>query len=247
MAGLATSVSGAQYEQAADDAFIVDMSTFSNRPEESDDAVIIYIRSSPNSSVEPVLSQIGSICSSFFKSFLPPPDPTPRPNRDSPAYSSSAPSDLTVTNVLQTFGKAVNSLTKGTFNFIDQLRTTDTVVSLGLRKEVPFERWYYDHGLDNPIKDDSELMNARIWAVIAVGEGVLRTIAAVASYAILESFQPEKSAPELDILKAQWRGFTLSLIAIASPNMAKENVYKAGRCTIGNIASRYEWGTEYTG
>jgi hypothetical protein len=87
-----------------------------------------------------------------------------------------------------------------------------------------------------------------MWAFIAAGEGILRTIAAVAAYAIMSAFKAESSALQLDKFTAQWRGLVHSVIAIASPNRAKESVYDGRQIMIGPNASKYLcWGTSYKG
>ena len=119
--------------------------------------------------------------------------------------------------------------------------------SYGLRKEVPFERWFFDYGFQTPIDSIPDLMKVRFWAVLAAGEGVIRTTTAIVSLVYSKVFCKDDSAVRLDILKAQWLGFTLSLLAIVSPNSAKSVADNQGQPLIGCSIFDWKWGNLYTG
>jgi hypothetical protein len=139
-------------------------------------------------------------------------------------------------------------------NAFDRIRQAvhdvgDTVrsVKYGLRQEVPFERWFFDHGFQTPLTHPSALISAHIWAVIAAGEGGIRTTIEATTYVFSLVFEPKESDRHLDILKAQWQGFTLSLLAILSPNTAKRAADNNGQPLIGSSIFTWTWGTPYAG
>jgi hypothetical protein len=119
--------------------------------------------------------------------------------------------------------------------------------SYGLRQEVPFERWFFDHGFQKPITDPIDLMKAHAWALLAAFEGAMRTSAEAASYVFSRIFEPQETHRHLDVLKAQWQGLTLSMLAILSPNAAKSMADNSGRPIIGCSLLNWRWGTLYTG
>lgn len=120
-------------------------------------------------------------------------------------------------------------------------------VSYGLRQEVPFERWFFDHGFQKPIDRPDHLIKAHAWALLAVSEGALRTCAETVAYIFSHIFEPQESERHLNVLKAQWQGLTLSLLAIISPNAAKQMADNQGQSTIGCSLLEWRWGTLYTG
>lgn len=232
MFGPARPVSRAEFvlpDQFPNDDFVVDMAPYTTISEQVDQMI-----------------ESDSFFASLFDSAFSPAHP--RTNRvRPPAYSSVPSSDRMVPSVVQVVGSTLSNLASRASNLLNQASNVLAVASIGLRKEVPFERWYFDHNFDTPIEDGTALIEAHFWAVLAAGEGILRTIAAVASYAFALAFLPKETALSLDILNAQWRGLTLSVLAIVSPNQAKKNVFDSGRITIGAAASNYNWGTLYTG
>ncbi len=140
-------------------------------------------------------------------------------------------------------------------NAFDRIRATINNIgaafrsaSYGLRQEVPFERWFYDHGFQKPLDDPMELMKARTWALLSVVEGGIRILAELASSIYAQVMEPNEAERHLDVLKAQWQGFTLSLLAVVSPNMAKEKAHNSeGQPLIGSSILNWKWGTLYTG
>lgn len=138
---------------------------------------------------------------------------------------------------------------------IDYLRTTFQhigtaylAVRYGLRQEVPFERWFFDYGFQKPLEDPLELIKARQWALLAAAEGAFRTTAELACYVYSQVIESKNSEHHLNILKAQWQGFTLSLLAVVSPNLAKEKAHHSeGKPLIGASLLNWKWGTLYTG
>jgi hypothetical protein len=119
--------------------------------------------------------------------------------------------------------------------------------SYGLRQEVPFERWFFDHGFQKPIDKLSPLIKAHLWAVLAAGEGTVRTSAESAAYVFSLVFDRNHRNQHLDVLKAQWQGLTLSLLAILSPNAAKRRADNHGDPLIGCSIFNWKWGTLYSG
>lgn len=123
-----------------------------------------------------------------------------------------------------------------------------SAIAYGLRQEVPFERWFFDQGFQKPIDDPMEAMKARAWALLAAIEGGIRITAEVASLLYAQVFEPKESERHLDVLKAQWQGFTLSLLAVVSPNAAKEKAHHSeGSPLIGAYLLNWKWGTLYGG
>ena len=89
-------------------------------------------------------------------------------------------------------------------------------------------------------------MKARCWAVLAAGEGAFKTTVKAATYGLSLIFKPADSNLQLQILRAQWQGLTLSLLAIASPNQAKEKAHNASALPIiGATPANWTWGTYY--
>ena len=169
-------------------------------------------------------------------------------------------------HVFNRTGSAVASLNLYN-NFIENMTVHASVAShqaeaafkatvFGLRKEVPFERWFFDHNFHHPIHNNLDLMNARFCAVLATCESAIRTVAAIASSIFAMIFEPSELDTQLDILDVQTEGFFSSLVAIISPNTAK---WEAEHYGIGNSASssnypldypqrsNHAWGTLYTG
>ena len=128
------------------------------------------------------------------------------------------------------------------------LRNTARAASYGLRQEVPFERWFFDHGFQKPIDNPSDLIKAHVWAVLAAGEGIIRTTAEATAFIFSRLFEPSESERHLNVLKAQWQGLTLSLLAVISPNLAKATAdNQGGRPLIGCSLIDWKWGMLYTG
>ena len=117
----------------------------------------------------------------------------------------------------------------------------------GLRKEVPFERWFFDHGFDAPLLDSQDQMRARAWALFSALEGSVRATAATLSYLFSFVLEPQEKQRYLDMLKAQTQGLYLSLLAVASPNAAKVKAYNNGNPAIGGSLLNWQWGKLYTG
>ena len=130
-------------------------------------------------------------------------------------------------------------------------------LSYGLRQEVPFERWFYDHGFQTPIENTQDLIKARAWAILATLEGSIKVAAEAVSFAFEMALVSGNRSSALsghfqhhsEVLNAQWQGLSLSLLAIASPNQAKEKANNAGGSgpLIGASILDWKWGTLYNG
>lgn len=151
-------------------------------------------------------------------------------------------------------GHLINQTVSRAQNALDRIRDAIYTIgnaaraaSYGLRQEVPFERWFFDHGFQKPIENPSDLIQAHAWAVLAAAEGSIRTSAEAASYVFSLVFEPKESERHSDVLKAQWQGLTLSLLAIVSPNAAKEKADNHGQPLIGCSLLDWRWGTLYIG
>jgi len=144
---------------------------------------------------------------------------------------------------------------------LDYLKSIpDLLLALGkkigypLRQEVPFERWYF-HATDK----SSELSNpihGRIWAVIYLGESLLRTAAELVTYAIAtiagQAFpkMAEHKKNHLEVLKAQVQALFLNILAIASPEAAIKKAEGNGSNKapfVGCRIDQWHWGTPYVG
>lgn len=132
-------------------------------------------------------------------------------------------------------------------NAIHILGNCYAAASYGLRQEVPFERWFFDHGFQKPIDDPSHLIKAHSWAIMTALEGLVRVSAESVSYVYSKIFAPEECERHLDVLKAQWQGLNLSLLAVVSPNAAKTKADNHGKPLIGCSIFQWRWGTLYTG
>lgn len=170
---------------------------------------------------------------------------------------------------LQYFGSQANQLVNNAGsrfqNVFDRIRSALNSIghalratSYGLRQEVPFERWFFDHGFETPLDKPIDLAKAHAWAVIAACEGIVRTTAEAASYVFslildpkytfLPIVEPKESDRHLDVLKAQAQGLSLSLLAIISPNAAKQKAHNPGGAPlIGASLLNWKWGSLYVG
>jgi hypothetical protein len=155
-------------------------------------------------------------------------------------------SNINVNHVLQQAG----GLARRALTNIIALITGDTVI---LRQEVPFERWFRDHGYDAHITDSKLELNARGCAVLAALEGAVRTVAE--SIALFMASFISKNSTDADkhqsVLKAQTQGLQLSLMAILSPNDVKDHIKEKNTTSqepiIGCRKSQLRWGTPYQG
>lgn len=144
-------------------------------------------------------------------------------------------------------GQVFNNAASQVRSFLNSLGAAVQRSTTGLRQEVPFERWFLDHGFQAPIEDFSSRMQARGWAMIAVAEGTVRTIAEAVCYVFSKVFEPSHSDRHLSVLQAQWTGLRLSLLAVAAPNLAKDRADNNGNPIIGCSLLDWRWGTLYTG
>lgn len=116
---------------------------------------------------------------------------------------------------------------------------------IGLRKEIPFEWWYFHY--QNKTNDSCENWKQRGWAVLDLCLGALKIIYEAMLWcaikiAKLVSLEFEKPY-HTDILGAQCRGFLLSVHAIWSPDGAKT---AEGIKDIGCPLDNWTWGTVIT-
>ncbi|MBS0603979.1 MAG: hypothetical protein JSS60_02960 [Verrucomicrobia bacterium] len=160
--------------------------------------------------------------------------------------------------ILEYFGSQANQLANNAASrfssafdrirgVLTSLGNTLRSASYGLRQEVPFERWFFDHGFQNPIDNPVDQIKARAWALAATLEGGVRITAEAASYVFSLAIEPQDSHRHLDVLKAQLQGFSLSLLAILSPNDAKAKAHNGGNPIIGSSLIDWKWGSLYTG
>lgn len=127
---------------------------------------------------------------------------------------------------------------------LPSLTATCCVIN-GLREQVPFERWFFDQCMERPLEDHE--MEARVWALWALLEGGIRTVAEAVCFAWSRIFLTSGSERHYEVLSAQWQGFILSTLAILSPNWAKEKAHNSGNPIIGVSMTEWRWGTTYHG
>lgn len=114
----------------------------------------------------------------------------------------------------------------------------------GLRKEVPFECWYFHY--QNKTNDSCENWKQRGWAVLDLSLGTLKIVYeamlwVAVNVAQLVSIKFEKPFEDhADILAAQCKGFLLSGYAVWSPDGAKTAEWVKD---IGCPLNRWTWGT----
>ncbi len=147
-----------------------------------------------------------------------------------------------------------NPMLNGFTSALDRLRHVVTTlarsaaaVGYGLRQEVPFERWFFNQGFHRPIDNQTQLMNARAWALLAAIEGAIKVVAEGTAFVYARILSPPDANRHLEVLNAQWQGLTLSLLAIVSPNDAKAKAHNGGNPIIGSNPLNWRWGTLYTG
>lgn len=139
-------------------------------------------------------------------------------------------------------------------NGLDRIRSAIAMLgnalrsaSYGLRQEVPFERWFFDHGFQKPIVNPIDLIKARLWAVLAIGEGTMRTTIEAVTCVFSLIFAPKERQSHLNALKAQCLGLALSYLAAVLPNTAKAIADNHGQPIVGCSLLEWRWGTLYTG
>ena len=148
-------------------------------------------------------------------------------------------------SIIESGGRVLNNAIDGGRCF------AKSIISIrhGLRQEVPYERWFYDHNFDTPLDNCNDLIKAHLWAVVATAEGVVRALAEVVSYVFALAFETQEDAKRhFEVLEAQATGLALSLLAIVSPNHAKTyTINSDGKRIIGAPLTNWRWGTLYTG
>lgn len=149
---------------------------------------------------------------------------------------------------------AVSNISAGLHTAFDRIRAAINSLGsnlrsagYGLRQEVPFERWFYDHGFQTPIDKPVDLIKAHVWAIISSYEAAFRLGAEAASCVFSLVFAPQNTARHIDVLKAQAKGFGLSLLAAVSPNTAKQVAHNEGSPIIGASLLNWQWGSLYVG
>lgn len=125
-------------------------------------------------------------------------------------------------------------------------------IAYGLRKEIPFERWFYHYGLNINISDAeiSEKIKARAWALFAFGESLLQSAASLAQFCFAKIFNhPEEQ--HLNKLKALGISIGFSAAAVVSPENAVTAASSSDGNTLCPIGRHGEFGdftgTLYTG
>ncbi len=131
-------------------------------------------------------------------------------------------------------------------SFIADFRQRNDGTQWGLRQEIPFERWFYEMGFQNPITDSDQLLKAHLWAVPAVLEGLIKTVAEAVMLFFAAS--DEEKNRHFEVLKAQWVGLSFSLLAVIMPNLAKDKAANPGGIPlVGCSMVDWKWGTPYNG
>ena len=136
----------------------------------------------------------------------------------------------------------------------DMLRALGKQLAYPMRQEIPFERWYFH--ATNKSSELSNPIHGRLWAVIYLGESILRTAVELLAYAIAtvagEAFpnMAKHKEEHLEVLKAQAQALSLNLLAIISPEAAikkaqGQDVNK--KPLIGCRVDQWHWGTPYLG
>jgi hypothetical protein len=140
----------------------------------------------------------------------------------------------------------INSLLQAIDSNRQEIRSLLRSTNYGLRYEVPFERWYYDHGFQKPVDNFADHISARAWALLDTLEGAVRCIVEIITNLYSQLFSTQDTERHFDILSSQWQGLQLSLLAILSPDSAKKRVYNSqGQPLIGASVHNWEWGTLY--
>lgn len=149
---------------------------------------------------------------------------------------------------------AISHISSGLNTAFDRIRAAINSLGMGLRsagyglrQEVPFERWFYNNDFQTPISNPLDLIKAHVWAVFAACEGAIRLSAEAVSYAFSMVFARQNSSRHQDVLKAQFIGLALSVLAIYAPNAAKERAHNGGQPIIGSSLINWQWGSLYVG
>lgn len=109
-----------------------------------------------------------------------------------------------------------------------------------LSYEVPFDRWFYHYGLEQPLTDAeaSNKIQAHVWALVALAESLVRGLAAVVQYCFAKVFNSAPVDDSLNLLCAQWDSIRLSANAIISPEetiRAATTPDEGGQLPIGRL------------
>src|ERR1700722_1151068 len=154
----------------------------------------------------------------------------------------------TTTPSISYFGSRAGHLIHQAADAFRQIGLATQAAVSGLRQEVPFERWFFNHGFEKPIENTSEQVKARAWALASACESALRASVEAVAYAFSLVFDRAHSHRHLDVLKTQGQSLSLSLLATISPNTAKKKAHnQGGHSLIGQSLFDWKWGTLYTG
>ncbi len=121
----------------------------------------------------------------------------------------------------------------------------------GLSHEVPFDRWFYHYGLENPISDAqiSTKIQARVRALLSFAESLIRGVAALVQHCFAKVLGNMPTTESLNMLRAQWDSIRLSANAVISPAetvQAATTASEDGQLPIGRLLSRgFTQGTPY--
>lgn len=155
---------------------------------------------------------------------------------------------------------ALNAVSDAASDAATQIRDAlyNTVVNVqsrfyGLRKEVPFERWFYHYGLELNLSDAqlSDKIKARGWAVLSLGESLVRYAATLPTLCFNKVFS-RPADHNYEMLYAYSNSISLSFSAIISPEEAVRAATKRdenGHIPIGPLlgSSSTARGTPYYG
>jgi hypothetical protein len=131
---------------------------------------------------------------------------------------------------------------------LNQLGDTARAATYGLRQEAPFERWFFDQGFDKPTAAPQEEIKARLWALLSYTEGLVRLAAEVGSLVLTLLKGSTDVSRHIDVLQTQAKGIGLSILAVLSPNFAKQLAHNpGGKPRIGASLIDWKWGSLYTG
>jgi hypothetical protein len=124
---------------------------------------------------------------------------------------------LNITPALERVGKHVHWASP----LAVTMRTVQGPRLFAIRDDVPFDKWFSNY-INSPAQKKMGGLQARVNALASFGEGLFWSLVDTVTYVFARVFYRHKCDDCWYQLKAQWNGFTLSALAVISPNTAKE-------------------------
>jgi len=101
------------------------------------------------------------------------------------------------------------------------LRTVQQPKEFAIREDVPFDNDWFCYYACYEHQHKLGGLQARAYALVTLAEGLVQSVIETTSYLFARVFKRHKCDECWRDVKAQWNGFTLSALAVISPESAK--------------------------